>query len=200
MNIGIMGGTFDPVHIGHLVAAEEARQQYDLEKVIFIPAGFPPHKEGTAISRAEDRYLMTVLAVTNNPFFEVSRYEIDKNKPSFTIETIRHFYREMGEKKHIFFITGADAILEILTWKDYKELLDTCSFIAASRPGYSLKEIRETIEPFYPGVLEKVHLLENPAMAVSSTFIRERVALGKTIKYLTANAVEQYIYKRKLYV
>lgn len=200
MNIGIMGGTFDPVHIGHLVTAEEARQQYNLDKVLFVPAGQPPHKNRRAISETEHRYLMTVLAVINNPFFEVSRYEIDKNKPSYTIDTVRYFYKVLGKDKHIFFITGADAILEILTWHDYKELLDVCTFIAASRPGYSLKKIAERIKPHYPAVLSKVHLLENPAMSVSSTFIRERVRTGKTIKYLTAEAVEHYIYKNSLYV
>ncbi len=199
MNVGIMGGTFDPVHIGHLVTAEEAREQYKLDKVLFVPAGQPPHKDQGVISGSEHRYLMTVLAVINNPFFEVSRFEIDKNKPSYTIDTVRHFFNILGKDVNIFFITGADAILEILTWHDYKELLDFCTFIAASRPGYSLKKISERIKPHYPAVLRKVHLLENPAMAVSSTFIRERIRSGQTIKYLTTEAVEHYIYKNSLY-
>lgn len=199
MNIGLMGGTFDPIHIGHLVAAEEARQQYSLNKVIFVPAGWPPHKEDELMSNPEHRHLMTALAVTDNPYFEVSRFEIDKNKPSYTIETVRHYRKMFGKGIDLYFITGADAILEIPTWAEFKELLDTCTFIAASRPGYSLEKLHETLAPHYPVISERVHLLENPAMAVSSTFIRERVRAGKTIKYLTIRSVENYIYKYGLY-
>lgn len=199
MNIGLMGGTFDPIHIGHLVAAEEARQQYDLGKVIFIPAGWPPHKEDELTSDPEHRYMMTVLAVTDNPSFEVSRFEIDKNKPSYTIETVRYYREIFGKDVDLFFITGADAILEIPAWAEFKELLETCTFIAASRPGYSLEKLYERLAPHYPHVRKRVHLLENPAMAVSSTFIRERVRSGKTVKYLTTGSVENYIYKYGLY-
>ncbi len=198
-NIGLMGGTFDPIHIGHLVSAEEARQQFNLDYVIFVPVGLPPHKDITDITSPEHRYLMTTLAVMSNPFFKVSRFEIDRQEPSYTLDTVLHFSGGAGSN-NIFFITGADAILEISTWKDYRQLLDQCVFIAVSRPGYSLSRLRETLGADCPKSIQKIHLLEIPALAISSTFIRERVALGKTIKYLTPEPVEQYIAKHQLYL
>jgi nicotinate-nucleotide adenylyltransferase len=198
-NIGLMGGTFDPIHVGHLVTAEEARQQFDLDYVIFVPAGIPPHKDEDKISLAEHRYLMTNLAVMSNPSFVVSRFEIDQKKPTFTIDTVRHFASLHKPEPNIYFVTGADAILEIFTWKDYKKLLRLSTFIAVSRPGYSLDHFHDTLERTCPEMRQQVHLLEIPALAVSSTFIRERVVLGKTIKYLTPEPVEQYIRKHGLY-
>ena len=198
-NIGLMGGTFDPIHMGHLVTAEEARQQFDLDYVVFVPAGIPPHKEKEAISLPEHRYLMTSLAVMSNPSFFVSRIEIDHEAPTYTIDTVRHFSCGKEPGPEIFFITGADAILEIFTWKDYEELLNICTFIAVSRPGYSLDRFHEILSRTCPDMRHKVHLLEIPALAVSSTYIRERVALSKTIKYLTPEPVEQYIKKHGLY-
>ena len=200
LNLGIMGGTFDPIHMGHLVTAEVARQQFKLDHVIFIPAGIPPHKDIKTINNAEHRYLMTLLAVVDNPYFTVSRLEIDNNQPSYTIDTVRRFYEIYNGKLNLYLITGADAILDITTWKDYKELLNTCCFIAASRPGYSLSKLKDVLGPLSPEITKKIKLLEIPAMAISSTFIRRRVAEGKTIKYLTPESVEQYIYKNRLYV
>ncbi len=199
LNIGLMGGTFDPIHMGHLVTAEEARQQFDLDYVIFVPTGIPPHKEKEAVSLPEHRYLMTSLAVMSNPSFFVSRIEIDQKTPTYTIDTVRHFSFGNDPGPDVFFITGADAILEIFTWKDYEELLELCTFIAVSRPGYSLDHFHETLDRSCPDLKQKVHLLEIPALAVSSTFIRERVALSKTIKYLTPEPVEQFIKKHGLY-
>ncbi len=200
MNVGLMGGTFDPIHMGHLVTAEEARQQFDLDYVIFVPTGTPPHKEMEKISLPEHRYLMTSLAVMSNPYFFVSTVEINAEGPTYTIDTVRHFSGSEKEGPEVFFITGADAILEIFSWKDYEELLRLCTFIAVSRPGYSLDRFRETLDQACPEMVNKVHLLEIPALAVSSTYIRERVALGKTIKYLTPEPVEQYIRKHGLYL
>ncbi|MGI6097100.1 MAG: nicotinate-nucleotide adenylyltransferase [Dethiobacteria bacterium] len=194
-----MGGTFDPIHMGHLVTAEEARQQFNLDYVIFIPSGSPPHKRNITITSAEHRYLMTVLAVIANPYFAVSRYEIDRDKPSYTIDTVKHFSEVYGQRAKLYFITGADAILEIMTWKDYSELLSRCFFIAASRPGYPFRKLQELAKTV-PEINSSVRFLEIPAMAISSTFIRKRVAQGKTIKYLTPDPVEQYIRKNKLYV
>lgn len=200
LKIGLMGGTFDPIHLGHLVSAEEARQQFSLDYVIFIPAGYPPHKDKAEITLPEHRYLMTSLAVMSNPFFIVSRVEADRAAPSFTVDTVRYFAEREGEGTGLYFITGADAILEILTWKDYDVLPELCTFIAVSRPGYSLERLKETVGRLCPPLLQKVHLLEIPALAISSTYIRERVALGKTIKYLTPEPVEQYIKKHGLYL
>lgn len=200
LRLGIMGGTFDPIHMGHLVTAEVARQHFNLDHVIFIPAGNPPHKDISLINTAEHRYLMTLLAVIDNPFFTVSRLEIEKKQSSYTIDTVRRFFDIYDEKLNLYFITGADAILDIATWKDYKELLELCYFIAASRPGYSFRKLKVIFGPTFPEIIKRVHLLEIPAMAISSTFIRRRVAQGKTIKYLTPESVEQYIHKNQLYL
>ncbi|MFO7952001.1 MAG: nicotinate-nucleotide adenylyltransferase [Bacillota bacterium] len=200
MSIGLMGGTFDPIHMGHLVTAEEARQQFDLDYVIFVPTGKPPHKHYAQVTLPEHRYLMTTLAVMSNPSFYVSSVEMDSEGPTYTIDTVRHFSCGENGAPELFFITGADAILDLFNWKDYEDLLRLCTFIAVSRPGYSLEKFRETLDKNCPGMKNKVHLLEIPALAVSSTFIRERVALGKTIKYLTPEPVEQYIKKHGIYM
>jgi nicotinate-nucleotide adenylyltransferase len=199
--IGLMGGTFDPIHLGHLVTAEEVRIQFGLDKVIFVPSGYPPHKELKEVSDAQHRYLMTVLATITNPHFSVSRVEIDSPSESltYTIDTIRYFHELYQGEADLYFITGADAILEILTWKDYRELLSICSFIAATRPGYTLSKLEETIGGVCPEVLSNIHVLEIPAMAISSTFIRDRVSEGNPVKYLTTDSVGQYILKNGLY-
>lgn len=200
-SIGLMGGTFDPIHLGHLVTAEEVRIKFGLDKVIFVPSGHPPHKEAKDVSDPEHRYLMTVLATITNPYFNVSRVEVDRMQAerTYTIETIRFFHQYYEGKANLFFITGADAILEILSWKDYQELLSICSFIAATRPGYSLSKLEETIGEVCPEALCNIYVVEIPAMAISSTFIRNRVSEGKSIKYLTPEAVTQYILKNGLY-
>lgn len=199
--IGLMGGTFDPIHMGHLVTAEEVRIQFGLDQVIFVPSGHPPHKELRKVSDTEHRYLMTVLATITNPHFSVSRVEIDRDpsRLTYTIDTIRYFHRLYDGQADLYFITGADAILEILTWKDYKELLSICSFIAATRPGYCLSKLEETIGGVCPEVLKNIHILEIPAMAISSTFVRDRVSEGNPVKYLTTESVAQYILKNGLY-
>ena len=201
LSIGLMGGTFDPIHLGHLVTAEEVRIQFGLDRVIFVPSGHPPHKDVRSVSDPEHRYLMTVLATITNPFFTVSRVEIDKphDKLTYSIDTIRYFYNYFDKRVKLFFITGADAILEILTWKNYEELLSLCSFVAATRPGYCLSKLEETIGSVCPEALSNIHILEIPAMAISSTFIRRRVSEGKPIKYLTPESVAQYIIKNRLY-
>lgn len=194
-----MGGTFDPIHIGHLVTAAEACQQFKLDHVVFMPAGEPPHKDKRKVTAADHRYLMTMLAVIANASFTVSRMEIESRQTSYTIDTVRRFFQIYGDNLTLFFITGADAILDITTWKDYKELLEGCSFIATSRPGYSLEKLRDVLGTAFSVVMDHINLLEVPAMAISSTDIRRRVAEGKTIRYLTPRPVEQYIYKNKLY-
>jgi nicotinate-nucleotide adenylyltransferase len=200
ITLGIMGGTFDPIHLGHLVTAEEARQQFKLDHVIFMPSGFPPHKEQRLLTAREHRYFMTMLAVVDNPYFTVSRLEIDRGEPSYTIDTVRRFFELYRHNLNLYFITGADAILNITAWKDHGELLETCSFIAASRPGYSFNKLKTILGPNFQKVMKHIHLLEIPAMAISSTYIRQRVGQGRTVKYLTPEPVEQYIYKNHLYI
>ncbi|MDD2432528.1 MAG: nicotinate-nucleotide adenylyltransferase [Clostridia bacterium] len=198
--IGLMGGTFDPIHQGHLVTAEAARSEFSLEKVIFVPSGQPPHKKGLAISSKEARYLMTVLATSGNPYFEVSRLELERPGKSYAIDTVRYFHSQMMEGSELFFITGADAILEIVTWKNVEGLFDWCTFIAATRPGYDLGALREKLlKKLSPHYLQKIIPLEVPAMAISSTDIRERVRNNRTVKYLLPTEVESFIYKNDLY-
>lgn len=196
--IGIMGGTFDPIHYGHLVAAEEARWQFGLEKVIFIPAGHPPHKVSRKISDARHRLAMTRLAIESNPFFTASAIEIERPGLSYTINTVRDM-RNTYPLADIYFITGADAVLEILSWKHIDELLDQCCFIAAKRPGYRLGRLKAKLPGLRRGQLKRITVIEVPALAISSTDIRQRVQTGRPIKYLLPEAVERYIREQGLY-
>jgi nicotinate-nucleotide adenylyltransferase len=192
--IGLMGGTFDPIHHGHLVAAEEARWQFDLDTVLFIPNGQPWQKP-VGVSPAEDRYRMTVIATASNPAFEVSRVEIDHPGPTYTVDTLRRLRAELGEDARLFFITGADAVLHILTWKDREEVLALAEFIAATRPGYDLERLTERL----PLAREWLHPMEIPMLAISSTEIRARVARGAPIQYLVPDGVVEYVAERGLY-
>ncbi len=189
-----MGGTFDPIHHGHLVAAEEARWQFDLDTVLFIPTGQPWQKP-VGVSPADDRYRMTVIATASNPAFEVSRVEIDHPGPTYTVDTLRRLRAELGEDARLFFITGADAVLHILTWKDREEVLALAEFIAATRPGYDLERLTERL----PLARERLHPMEIPMLAISSTEIRARVARGAPIQYLVPDGVVEYVAKRGLY-
>ena len=196
--LGIMGGTFDPIHYGHLVTAEAARYAFGLERVIFVPAAHPPHKEGRRISLTNDRYLMTVLATMTNPAFEVSQVEIERGGPSYTIETMRHF-RSRHPEADLHFITGGDAILEICTWEQSPDLFKMCQFIAATRPGYPLGALEGLRETLGDAAFRRIHRLEVPALAISSSEIRRRVAAGQPVKYLLPESVENYITKHNLY-
>lgn len=198
-NIGLMGGTFDPIHYGHLVTAEAARCEFNLDRVIFVPSGHPPHKESMRITDPQHRFLMTLLAITTNPCFEISREEMDRPGPSYAVDTVKSFLELYGHQVKIYFITGADAILEILTWKNVSELMESCYFIAATRPGYQLEELQDCLQDLPPKYLKRIFSLTVPAMAISSTDIRQRVANNRSIKYLLPETVEQYIYKNKLY-
>lgn len=194
-----MGGTFDPIHFGHLVAAEAARCEFGLDKVIFVPSGRPPHKPHGPVTDKESRYLMTVLATINNPFFEVSRVELDREGYSFTVDTLKEFRSQFTGNVELFFITGADAVLQIFTWKAAEQLLDLCTVIAATRPGYPLEELKATVEAINRTTKGHVEVLQVPALAISSSDIRHRVKEGRSIKYLLPDAVEHYIMKRGLY-
>lgn len=185
-----MGGTFDPIHLGHLVTAEQARADLKLDEVVFLPAGQPWQKEET--TPAEHRYLMTVLATAENPAFSVSRIEIDRAGETYTIDTLRAFRGELPED-HLFFITGADAIVNILTWKDAQECLELADFVAATRPGHRLTSLEGT------GLRDQVILLDVPALAISSTDVRERFSSGRPVRYLIPRQVEEYARKYGLY-
>lgn len=198
-----MGGTFNPIHYGHLVTAEEARIQFNLDRVLFIPTGDPPHKEGQKITNAQQRYLMTVMATGSNPYFYVSRTEIDRPQPSYTMDTVKDLHKVYKDSQ-IFFITGTDAVLDILTWKNPAEILNLCIFIAATRPGYELDKLnnikkRLEDELGIADINEKIHIIKIPALAISSTDIRNRVRTGKPIRYLLPEGVANHIYKMNFY-
>jgi nicotinate-nucleotide adenylyltransferase len=195
-----MGGTFDPIHYGHLVTAEEARVQFGLDRVVFVPNRHPPHKDPADVTDPEDRYLMTFLATASNPYFSVSRIEIDRPGASFTIDTILALRAE-HPGVDLYYITGADAILQILRgeWERSRELLGLCQFIAATRPGFALDLETLRRSNSAGGTLENVHVMTIPALAISSTDIRARVRTGRPIRYLVPEPVEAYIAKRALY-
>jgi nicotinate-nucleotide adenylyltransferase len=186
-----MGGTFDPVHNGHLVAASEVASLFDLDTVVFVPSGQPWQKADRVVSAAEDRYLMTFLATAENPQFTVSRLEIDRDGATYTIETLRTL-RDQRPDDELFFITGADALAQIFTWRDHQELFTLAHFVGVSRPGYHL-----SLDGALPA--DTVSLLEVPALAISSSDIRARVSRGAPIWYLTPDGVVRYIAKRGLY-
>lgn len=185
-----MGGTFDPIHHGHLVAAEEARVALDLERVLFIPAGQPWQKEHAAVSSGMHRLAMTNEAIADNPFFDASTVDLDRDGPTYTIDTL-HAVQEQRPDEELFFITGADAITQILTWKDPEEVLRLARFVAVTRPGHPLGDL--------PRRADHITFLEIPALAISSTDIRQRVASGRSIRYLVPEQVRRYIDEHGLY-
>ncbi|KWX02005.1 putative nicotinate-nucleotide adenylyltransferase [Carbonactinospora thermoautotrophica] len=189
--LGVMGGTFDPIHHGHLVAASEVASLFQLDEVVFVPTGQPWQKGDRRVSPAEDRYLMTVIATASNPRFSVSRVDIDRDGPTYTIDTLRDLRAERGPDVDLFFITGADALAQILSWHRAEELFQLAHFIGCTRPGHKLED------PGFPD--GGVSLVEVPALAISSTDCRERVHAGEPIWYLVPDGVVQYIYKRGLY-
>jgi nicotinate-nucleotide adenylyltransferase len=190
--IGIMGGTFDPIHHGHLVAASEVAGRYALDEVVFVPTGQPWQKADERVSPAEDRYLMTVIATASNPRFTVSRVDIDRDGPTYTIDTLRDLRRHYGERAELYFITGADALEKILSWKDVDEMFALAHFVGVTRPGFELSA------DHLPEAT--VTMVTVPAMTISSTDCRARVAAGQPVWYLVPDGVVQYIAKRRLYL
>jgi nicotinate-nucleotide adenylyltransferase len=188
-----MGGTFDPIHYGHLVTAEEALVQFALDEVVFVPTGQPWMKEDRDVSPAEARYLMTVIATASNPRFSVSRIEIDREGPTYTVDTLRGLAAEHRDAE-LYFITGADAMFEIFEWKDTDHVLELAHFIAATRPGYDLRRF-ESASTRHPNVT----VMNIPALAISSTDVRTRVREGRPIRYLLPEGVKSYIEKAGLY-
>ncbi|MFF0345571.1 nicotinate-nucleotide adenylyltransferase [Kribbella sp. NPDC004875] len=191
--IGVMGGTFDPIHHGHLVAASEVQAYFDLDEVIFVPTGQPWQKSDRKVSPPEDRYLMTVIATASNPRFSVSRVDIDRPGPTYTIDTLRDLSKLYPDAE-LFFITGADALAQILTWRDVDEMFKLAQFVGCTRPGTEGLEL-----PLDQLPMDRITLLEVPALAISSTECRARVAKGNPTWYLVPDGIVQYIAKRELY-
>jgi nicotinate-nucleotide adenylyltransferase len=185
-----MGGTFDPIHNGHLVAASEVADLFELDEVVFVPTGQPWQKHHRYVTAAEDRYLMTVIATAPNPRFSVSRVDIDRRGPTFTVDTLSDLHAALPDAE-LFFITGADALAQIVSWRDNQQLFDLAHFIGVTRPGFHLADAH-----LPEGV---VSLVEVPALAISSTDCRDRVGRGMPVWYLVPDGVVQYIEKRGLY-
>lgn len=192
--LGVMGGTFDPIHHGHLVAASEVAAKFGLDEVVFVPTGVPWQKRERDVSLAEDRYLMTVIATASNPRFSVSRVDIERPGDTYTVDTLRDLRAERGPDTDLFFITGADALRQILTWRGADELFDLAHFVGVTRPGVPLTE--DDLSHLPEG---SVTLLEVPALAISSTNCRQRVHAQQPIWYLVPDGIVQYIAKRGLY-
>jgi len=188
--LGVMGGTFDPIHHGHLVAASEVAARFDLDEVVFVPTGTPTFKQHQDVTVPEHRYLMTVIATASNPRFTVSRVDIDRAGVTYTVDTLRDLSTQRPDAD-LFFITGADAVAQILTWKDAEELFSMAQFVAVTRPGHTL-----TVDGL-PG--DRVSVLEIPALAISSTDVRARARAGQPVWYLVPDGVVQYIAKHRLY-
>ncbi|MBI4596424.1 MAG: nicotinate-nucleotide adenylyltransferase [Candidatus Tectomicrobia bacterium] len=224
MRLGVLGGTFNPIHLGHLSAADDILDIFKLDKVVFIPSARPPHKEIKKVADPFDRLVMTILATLSHPKWAVSAMELNREGKSYSIETINGLKQEYGEKVDLYFIVGIDAFLEVSTWKKANELLRSCNFIVMSRPGYCLDGLLETLEKtvttkynqlkFYPfkskefDNLESIQVYQSPYLIflapitrldISSTQIRERIIHGRTIKYLVPPLVEEYIRKKGLY-
>lgn len=195
MKTGIMGGTFDPIHYGHLLAAEEARRNLGIERLIFVPTGEPPHKRDHKITSSEDRYAMTLLATAGVLEYSVSRIEIDRKESTHTIDTLKAFIEFGIKPEDLFFITGLDAMLSITSWYDYEKIPELCTLVTANRPGYPVSGI-ETLPKF---IRDKLKYIEIPQFAISSTEIRERARDGRGIRFLVPHLVEIYIESNNLY-
>lgn len=196
--IGIMGGTFDPIHNGHLILAEYARTTFGLDKILFIPTGKPPHKDKDSISSNSHRYNMTLFAINSNPYYLISSIEIQRESIAYTIDTIKYLKSKFNYTD-FYFILGSDSLYQIHKWKDYKELLGLCNFIVAKRQDLDNDNLKVKIKELSELYGSPLSILESPLIDISSTEIRNRVKKGLSIKYLVPESVEQYIEKNKLY-
>lgn len=195
MRLGILGGTFDPIHHGHLFIAEEARVRFALEKVLFIPNGRPPHKQDYALTPAQHRLAITELAIQSNPAFACSPMETQRPGPSYTIETLT-LLSEQHPEAELFYITGIDAVAEIQTWMRPEEVIRRATFIAVTRPGFDADLLRERLPETY---LQRILVLDTTELGISSTDIRARIREGRPARYLTPDSVLDYIYRHRLY-
>lgn len=198
MKLGVMGGTFDPIHLGHLAMAESAREIFQLEEILFIPSARPPHKVEKKIESQAHRLMMTFLATKSNDFFRVSPMEMLREGFSYTLDTVNELYREYGEKTELFFIIGSDSMADLSGWHKADELVGKVHFLAAARPGMNA-DFDKVKKFFGKDGEEHIHKFETPGFEISSTNIRERIKSGRSIKYLVPEEVEEYIYREQLY-
>jgi len=197
VRVGVLGGTFDPIHIAHLVIAEESRARLNLDEVLFVPAGTPPHKLNKHITAVEHRLAMIQLAIASNPYFVLSRLDIDRPAPSYSVDTIEALRRQLGPQVLIYFIIGMDSLSEMPTWHEPERLVALCEFAVINRPGYQVD--LSQLETALPGVVPRVTFVPAPEISVSSSDIQHRVQMGFPIKYQVLPAVEDYIYQHRLY-
>ncbi len=197
--IGISGGTFDPIHFGHLLIAETLREQFRLDRVVFIPSGRPPHKPLEAVSDALHRYEMVKRAIQGNEFFEVSKIEIDRPGYSYTVDTLEELREEFGENTRIFFIIGADIVHDIVNWRNPGRIFELAEFIAVMRPGFNRDCFNRMLDDLKREYSARIHTAEAPLIGISSTIIRDRIKKGLSIKYFLPESVESYIRQNNLY-
>lgn len=198
MRLGVFGGTFDPVHYGHLVAAEEVRYRLRLDKVLFVPAGMPPHKLDHDITPTRHRLAMLELAIASNPGFALSRVDIDRHGPCYTVDTLALLHEEYGPGTELFFLMGMDSLADLLTWKEPERLIRLAWIVVVGRPGFQADV--DELDKVLPGAAERVCIVDTPLMEVSSSDIRQRVREGAPIRYQVPEAVEAYIRAHRLYV
>jgi nicotinate-nucleotide adenylyltransferase len=198
MRIGVLGGTFDPPHIGHLVAAEEARVRLHLERVLFVPAGMPPHKLDEPVTPVEHRLEMVTRAVASNPYFTVSRVDVDRPGPSYTVDTLRLLREQWGDDVEFYFIMGIDSLADLPNWHEPQRIIELCRLAVVDRPGYDAHI--ESLERILPGLSRRVEFVPMPQLEISSTELAERVRQGLPIRYQVPPAVEEYIYTHRLYL
>lgn len=198
--IGIIGGTFDPVHYAHLAIAEEVYSALKLPRMIFVPAGEPPHKTGRRITPARHRVAMLERAIASNPHFALSLVDVERSGPSYTVETLRQLRQEWGPRAELYFVIGGDSLQDLPDWYDPAGIIDQATIVALMRPGYTdVADKREQLAARLPGIQQRLITLEGPLMELSSSDLRRRVSEGRPIKYQTPEAVEQYILQHRLY-
>ena len=195
--IGVLGGTFDPIHYGHLAAAEEARVRVDLEKVLFVVAGLPPHKLDEEVTPVEHRLAMVQLGIASNPDFELSRVDVDRSGPSYTVDTLSILHAEWGQGTEVFFILGIDSLLEVPTWHQPERLIKLCRLVAVARPGFEVDMSK--LENSVPGISSRVEIIDMPEVDISSSDLQRRVKEGLPIRYQVPESVERYIREHRLY-
>ncbi|MGH2460175.1 MAG: nicotinate-nucleotide adenylyltransferase [Chloroflexota bacterium] len=196
--VGILGGTFDPIHHGHLVVAEDCRTQLGLDEVLFVPAGAPPHKRGRPISPAVDRIEMVQRAIAGNHHFRLSRVDVDRPGASYSVEMVARLRRELGDGPSLFFIVGRDALADLPLWREPARLADLCQIVAVNRPGYPSLDLA-SLDPAIPHASERILQLVVPELSISASSLRQRVREGRPITYMTPDAVIEYIQQHRLY-
>lgn len=193
-----MGGTFDPVHTGHLFIAEAAREAFELDRVIFIPTGYPPHKEACSLTSGQQRINMLQLAVRDHPLFQVSEIEVKRKGTTYTVDTLTEL-KAVYRRDHLFFIIGGDTLPELRTWRNFEKVAGLCSFIVYHRPGYDRTDLEQEAQRLKDTYKADIHFIEGPYLEISSSGIRKRLAENKTIRYLVPDGVVKYILEHKLY-